>query len=111
MGQLCLPNVELHNPVIVLRYTNFKYFFLAAFEIDDYDFHNNHTYSSWSESSWQATSSRMFLKADPVRERGYLALGIFLLISSFISVIWLDKFATEIFVEAVDAEQSQAVSL
>jgi len=82
-----------------------------AFEIDDYDFHNNHTYSSWSESSWQATSSRMFLKADPVRERGYLALGIFLLISSFISVIWLDKFATEIFVEAVDAEQSQAVSL
>ena len=53
----------------------------------------------------------MFLKADPVRERGYLALGIFLLISSFISVIWLDKFATEIFVEAVDAEQSQAVSL
>lgn len=81
-----------------------------AFEIENYDFHND-TYSSWSESSWQTTSSRMFLKADPGREKGYLALGIFLLIASFISVIWLDKFAMEIFVHEASAEQSQAVHL
>jgi len=81
-----------------------------AFEIENYDFHND-TYSSWSESSWQSTSSRMFLKADPAREKGYLALGIFLLIASFISAIWLDKFAMEIFVQEVSVEQNQAVHL
>ena len=41
----------------------------------------------------------MFLKADPVRERGYFALGIFVLIASFITVIWLEKFANAIFEE------------
>jgi len=80
-----------------------------AFEIDNYDFHDDHTYSSWTESSWQTTSSRMFLKADPVRERGYLVLGIFMLLASFISVIWLDKFSLEIFAnEVASGEQSQA---
>ena len=53
----------------------------------------------------------MFLKADPAREKGYLALGIFLLIASFISVIWLEKFAMEIFVQEVSVEQNQAVHL
>ena len=47
----------------------------------------------------------MFLKADPVRERGYFAIGIFLLIASFVTVIWLEKFASEIF--ATENEQSQ----
>ena len=58
----------------------------------------------------------MFLKGDPVRERGYFALGIFLLILSFVSVIWLDKFSLEIFdqdsTEAINGGgQNQPVSL
>ena len=55
----------------------------------------------------------MFLKADPAREKGYFAVGIFLLIVSFISVIWLDKFASEIFVNdmAADQQSQAAVSL
>ena len=53
----------------------------------------------------------MFLKADPAREKGYLALGIFMLIASFISVIWLDKFAMEIFIHEISGDQNQAVHL
>ena len=88
---------------------HFIFTFFSAFEIENYDFHDDHTYSSWTESSWQTTSSRMFLKADPVRERGYLVLGIFMLLLSFISVIWLDKFSLEIFAnEVASGEQSQA---
>ena len=51
----------------------------------------------------------MFLKADPVRERGYLVLGIFMLLASFISVILVDKSSLEIFANKVaSGEQSQA---
>ena len=75
-----------------------NYLFISAFVIENYDFHND-TYASWSESSWQDPTSRMFLKADPMRDRGYFALGIFMLVLSFVAVIWLDKFACDIFVQ------------
>jgi len=67
-----------------------------AFIINEYDFHNN-TYAAWSESSWQDPTSRMFLKANPARDRGYFALGIFMLVLSFVAVIWLEKFGSDIF--------------
>ena len=74
----------------------------SAFIIEDYDFHDG-TYASWAESSWAVTNSRMFLMADPARERGYLSLGIIVLLMSFLTVIWVDKFATDIFVEESEA--------
>ena len=72
------------------------FIFFTAFIINEYDFHNN-TYAAWSESSWQDPTSRMFLKANPARDRGYFALGIFMLVLSFVAVIWLEKFGSDIF--------------
>ena len=70
--------------------------YFSAFIIEDYDY-NDGTYASWAESSWASTSTRMFLKADPFRERGYLALGIIMLLLSFITVIWINFHASDIF--------------
>jgi nicastrin len=77
-----------------------------AFVIDDYDFHDPQ-YASWAESSWQFTSSRMFLKASPYQERGYFALGIIMLVLSFCIVIWLDKYASLIFVPETSTPEDQ----
>lgn len=48
----------------------------------------------------------MFLKAAPSRERGYFALGIIMLILSFTTVIWTDKYAAEIFVDTSDDDDT-----
>ncbi len=81
----------------ILRFDEFfNQSYFPAFIIDDYDYKNT-TYGAWAESSWQSTSSRVFLKASPVQDRGYLALGIIVMIMSFIVVGWTDRFAGEIF--------------
>ena len=88
---------------MILANMIFIHFFIPAFVIENYDFHDD-KYGSWAESSWQVTSSRMFLKANPGREAGYLALGIIMLLLSFISVIWVNFHATDIFEESPEVE-------
>lgn len=51
----------------------------------------------------------MFLKANPARDRGYFALGIFMLVLSFVAVIWLEKFGSDIF-QSDDDEAMSALS-
>ena len=67
-----------------------------AFVIDDYDF-SNATYGAWTESVWTSLSGRIFLKADPALESGYLVCGVSVLVLSTFLVLWMEKFADDIF--------------
>lgn len=67
-----------------------------AFVIDNYNF-SSLEYKAWAESQWKTSSARIFLKASPSLESGYLAAGIVTLIFSFIVVFWLDRYSSLIF--------------
>lgn len=68
-----------------------------AFMIENYDFRNNRTYASWSESQWSLFSGRIFLKGSPALEQGYLGAGITVFLLSLLLVYWANKFSDDIF--------------
>ncbi|XP_060534306.1 nicastrin isoform X2 [Cylas formicarius] len=74
-----------------------------AFIIDDYDWSSN-KYSSWSESTWQEMSVRMFLKPSSAHENMTIAVGSMTLILSFVLVYFVKTRSRVLFAPSLPAE-------
>lgn len=89
------------------RYTtqNFSSAISPAFEEDEnYNFKSN-LYSTWTESTWNDLSARMFLKPSSSHETFIFIIGFIFLISSFVVVSLVKSKAEILFGEVVNAEQ------
>jgi len=58
---------------------------------------SNPRYGAWAESVWASTSARVFLKASPAMETTHFAIGLVVLVISFLAVFWINKYAGDIF--------------
>lgn len=67
-----------------------------AFDPDNEDWSST-KYSTWTESVWETSRARMFLKPSPLREWLILALGILIIILSFVIVYYLDRYSDILF--------------
>lgn len=89
------------------RYTtqNFSLALSPAFEEDEnYNFSSNY-YSTWTESTWNDLSARIFLRPASSHEYFTLTIGIIVFILSFIIVYVVNSKAEVLFGDAVIAEQ------
>lgn len=89
------------------RYTtqNFSLALSPAFEeSENYDFKSN-LYSTWTESTWNELSARIFLRPSASHEYFTLTIGIIVFILSFIIVYVVNSKAEILFGDAVIAEQ------
>lgn len=89
------------------RYTtqNFSLALSPAFEeSENYNFKSN-LYSTWTESTWNDLSARIFLRPSPSHEYFTLTIGIIVFILSFIIVYVVNSKAEALFGDAVIAEQ------
>lgn len=67
-----------------------------AFVIDNYDMTSGQ-YSTWTESSWEAISVRMFMKPSRGYEWLVFVTGILILIASFAITFWINRNAKQLF--------------
>lgn len=59
-------------------------------------------YSTWTESQWQMTSVRLFLKSSPLQEWLTFITGIVILLSSFGIVYFIQKKSSILFQNECD---------
>lgn len=82
--------------ICVKTAVNYSRALSPAFEIDGYDFDSGE-YSTWTESEWEQTSIRIFLKPSKAWEVTVLMTGIVVFIFSFICVWMIDRNAKILF--------------
>lgn len=88
---------EMNKSGVCVKTTaNYSRAVSPAFEIDEYDFDLGE-YSTWTESEWEATSIRIFLKPSKTWEVTVLMTGLAIFILSFFSVWLIDKNAKTLF--------------
>lgn len=84
---------------------NFSTALSPAFEEEEnYNFKSN-LYSTWSESTWNELSARMFLQPSTSHETFIFILGLIFFVLSFVAVSVIKSKAEILFGEAVIAEQ------
>lgn len=64
---------------------NFSIALSPAFEEEDYDFKSN-KYSTWTESTWNELSARIFLRPSATHESLTFSIGFVVMILSFVAV-------------------------
>jgi len=78
--------------------------------IDGYDWSSG-TYPTWTESIWKTIEARVFLRANPSRDWGTLALGLVISLLAIPSVWWMDKHAAALFGDLKAGDVSTPVTM
>lgn len=68
---------------------NYSVALSPAFRVPDYDWKSGE-YSTWTESTWNAMSARIFLRPSPGHEAFTLSVGLVVLIFSFLVVYFVN---------------------
>uniref|UniRef100_T1JAP2 Nicastrin n=1 Tax=Strigamia maritima TaxID=126957 RepID=T1JAP2_STRMM len=84
------------NSICVKTTANYSKAVSPAFSIDDYDFDSG-VYSTWTESIWETTSVRIFLKPSPQWEMTVLFVGLFVCALSFLVVWFIERNSSILF--------------
>ncbi len=66
-----------------------------------YDYGYGRNYSAWAESVWKTMSARVFLKASPSLEHVHFAVGMIVMLLSFVLVYLADNNTDKLFPNAV----------
>jgi nicastrin len=83
---------------------NLSYALSPAFEDESYNFKSNQ-YSTWTESTWNELSARIFLQPSTMHESFTFAIGSIVMILSFIIVYFVNSKAEILFSDTMNAEQ------
>lgn len=67
-----------------------------AFDPDHEDWESTE-YSTWTESVWETSRARMFLRPSPLREWLTLLVGIFILSLSFLLIYFMERYSDILF--------------
>lgn len=81
---------------------NFSNAYSPAFLIEDYDWSSGR-YSTWTESTWSEINIRIFLKPATSREAFTLAIGLVVLVISFIGVYIVNSKSDVLFGESTSS--------
>lgn len=79
-----------------------------AFTIDNYDWTSGR-YSTWTESTWRELNARIFLKPSISHEALTLAIGIVIMIISFVFVFLLNSRSDVLFGDSTSSEGALTV--
>lgn len=89
--------------VCVRTTQNYSAALSPAFRIPNYDYASGE-YSTWTESTWNSMSARIFLRPSPTHEAFTLSIGLITLIISFLIVYMVNAKTDVLFGNCGSAE-------